>query len=368
MKRQNIAIVTYCMRSGGTERVISILSNRLSERYNIFIIILVDSPSFYDLKPSVKLLHSSNESKESSNFFTAFRNNYKTTRSVYKLLKEHKIDLCIGFLTANNIYATIAAKRAGIPVIICERNNPHIQSASTPIYWRILRRIIYPMADILTVQTERVRMFYSPFMKENQIVTIPNPLNPEFTEYHKKFGKKKVILNVGRLERQKAQDVLIQAFGRANLKDWQLHIIGDGTLRNELSELISNLDMDSQVFLLGKKRNVSSFYLSSSIFAFSSVYEGFPNALLEAMYFGLPCVSTDCPTGPSELIQNDFNGILVPVNSIDAMAEKLKILARDEELRNALGQQARVSVEPYQVDNIITKWSGLIEELLDKST
>ena len=88
--------------------------------------------------------------------------------------------LAIGFLTANNILATLAAKRLGIPVIISERNNPFVQSASIGFFWKVLRRLVYPMADILTVQTSRVKTFYSSFIKERKLVTIPNPINPDF--------------------------------------------------------------------------------------------------------------------------------------------------------------------------------------------
>ena len=180
MKMKKIALVTYGMRSGGAERVISILSNCLIKYFKVFIIIMVDSPSFYTLNSEVTLLYCKNSSKPTKGIFDALHSNYRTYKSLLKILKQHKIDLAIGFLTANNILATLAGKRLGIPVIISERNNPFLQSASIGFFWRVLRRFVYPRADILTVQTPRVKTFYSSFIKKRKLVTIPNPINPDF--------------------------------------------------------------------------------------------------------------------------------------------------------------------------------------------
>ncbi len=353
------------MASGGAERVISILSNYLVKDYDIFIITLVDSPSFYTLSPAVTLLHCENKSKPTKGFFEAMQSNFKTYKSILKILKEEKINLCIGFMTSNNILATLAAKRFAIPVIICERNNPYLQSASTGSFWKILRRLVYPMADILTVQTERVKTFYTSFIKQKKLVTIPNPINPDFDRTIK-AKKQNVILNVGRLESQKGQDILIRAFAEAQIENWHLHIVGEGSLRAKLENLISELGLKEKVFLLGKRSKISEQYASCKIFAFSSRYEGFPNALLEAMYFGLPCVSTDCPTGPAEIIDNGVNGYLVPIDDTASLAHRLKLLAHDERLRGVIGDAAKIAVEPFQTTLVIEEWQNLIHRLLEK--
>lgn len=364
MKRKKIAFVTYGMRSGGAERVISILSNFLIKYFDVFIIIMIDSPSFYTLSSEVTLLHCKNSRKPTKGIFEAFTSNFKTYKSLLKILKEEKIDLAIGFLTTNNILATLAAKRLGIPVIISERNNPFLQSASIDIFWKVLRRLVYPMADILTVQTPRVKTFYSSFIKERKLVTIPNPVNPNF-DRTMRVKKENIVLNVGSLEHQKGQDILIRAFSEAQLDGWELHIVGEGSQRPKLTALIRESNLQERVFLLGRKSNIAEHYASCKIFAFSSRYEGFPNALLEAMYFGLACVSTDCPTGPAEMIENGVNGYLVAVDNTDALTLKLQQLAANEDLRLSMGRAACKSVEQYGTKEIVGKWKHLMDSLLD---
>ncbi len=363
MEKKNIAFVIHSLSSGGAERVVSILSNALSSHFNVYIITIEDSPSFYELKETVTLLHCINGLKPSKNIFEAINSNFKIYKVISKILKQRKIDLCIGFMTANNILATLAGKRLGIPVIISERNNPYLQSASTSAFWKILRRIVYPMADVLIVQTLRVKSFYTSFIKDDKMVIIPNPIKTDFDRMPE-VKKQNIVLNVGSLEHQKGHDVLIRAFSKAKLEGWQLHIAGEGRLRPKLMDLITELRLEKLVFLLGKKSNIIFQYASSKIFAFTSRYEGFPNALLEAMNMGLPCISTDCPTGPDEMIQNELNGYLVAVDDIDALTLKLQTLAANDNLRLSMGQAAQKSVEQYSTENIVGIWKNLIDRLL----
>ncbi|MDT7830202.1 glycosyltransferase family 4 protein [Pricia sp. S334] len=366
MNKKKIAFITHGMQSGGSERVISILSNSLSKYFEVFIIIMIDSPSFYELRPEVTLLHCKEGPKPSKGIFEALKSNFNTYKAILKYLRDEKIDLAIGFLTTNNILTTLAAKRLEKPVIISERNNPLAQTATIGFFWKTLRRLLYPRADVLTVQTSRVKAFYTSFVKEQKLVTIPNPINPEFDRTIS-VKKKNVILNVGSLENQKGQDILIRAFYEAQLQNWQLHIVGEGSQRDKLTELIKKLNLQESVFLLGKKSNIAEYYSSSKIFAFSSRYEGFPNALLEAMYFGLGCVSTNCPTGPAEMIENNVNGYLVDVDDIPALAIQLQNLAKNDDLRRNLGLVARKSVEKYETEEIVAKWKNLIERLLNQT-
>ncbi len=363
MEKKKIAFVIYSMGSGGAERVVSILSNTLVKNFNITIITFADRCSFYELHPEVTLLCCKNTVKPSKNIFESLVLNYSLYESIVRILKEQRVDICIGFMISSNVLATLASKRLGIPVIISERNNPYIQNASVSSFWKFLRRLVYPMADILTVQTPRVRTFYTSFIKERKLVTIPNPINPDFNRAIE-VKKQNIILNVGSLENQKGQDVLIRAFSEAQLEGWQLHIVGEGSQKRKLTELIEDLDLQERVFLLGRKSNIAEHYASRKIFAFSSLYEGFPNALLEAMYFGLPCISTDCPTGPAELIEDGVNGYLVAVNDTNALTLKLQKLAANDDLRIAMGQAASKSVEQYRSEEIVGKWKHVIDRLL----
>ncbi|WP_276166280.1 glycosyltransferase family 4 protein [Zobellia alginiliquefaciens] len=364
MKKKNLAFVIHSMASGGAERVVSIISSRLVSEYNVFIFTLTAEKSYYHLPPEVTHIFCCEGSMPSANIWDALKTNYKIYKAIIKHLKMYQIHNCIAFMTSTNIITTLASKSQGIPVIICERNNPYIETKSINLFWRIIRRLVYPLANKLVVQTDQVKTFYQSFIIEKKLKTIPNPINPEFqTLKTSNIPKKNILLNVGRLEYQKGQDVLIRAFKKANLENWVLFIIGEGSLRNPLENLIDELGLKDQVFLLGKRKNVSKYYLSSTIFIFSSRFEGFPNALLEAMYFGMPCISTDCPTGPSEMIKDNVSGLLTPVDNVDKLAKKISLLSKNPTLRNTLSKNAYESVKQYSCGNIISEWRDLIEKL-----
>ena len=115
---------------------------------------------------------------------------------------------------------------------------------------------------------------------------------------------------------------------------------------------------------MGRINSIHEEYNKAKIFAFTSNYEGFPNALIEAMYFGLPCVSTDCPTGPSELIKDNENGFLIPMNNQKILEEKLTIIMDDEKLRESFGHSAKSSSSIFEASKIADNWRKLITELI----
>lgn len=363
MTKTKIAFVISSLSSGGAERVVSTLSNHLIQHYEVYIIIMANKPVFYSLDENVRVLFCKESLKPSKSMFDAIKLNYSLYKAIVALIKKHEIELCIGFMTPNNILATLASKRCKIPVIISERNNPYEEDKYISNLWKILRRFTYPKADKLVVQTERIRTFYKSFIKVNQLETIPNPINPNFKQ-QPNTKKENIVLNVASLSEQKGQDMLIRAFAMTKSNDWRLLIVGEGQKRVELQNLIDDLKINDNVLLVGRQTDVVSYYTKSKIFAFSSLYEGFPNALQEAMFFGLACISTDCPTGPAEMIENDCNGFLIDVHGESQMTEKLKVLMDNENLRHSFGSKAKKSIIPYEISNITVKWKKLIEDVM----
>lgn len=363
MKKIKIAFVISSLSSGGAERVVSTLSNHLTDSYEVFIITMSNKPVFYPLNENVRVLYCKESLKPSKGIVDAIKLNYSLYRKIIKLIRKYGIDICIGFMTPNNILATLASKRCNIPVIISERNNPFEEDKHISDFWKKIRRLVYPRADKLVVQTERIRSFYTTFIKSNRLETIPNPINPDFKN-QSILTKENIILNVASLSDQKGQDMLIKAFAKTQPNNWQLCIVGEGDKRGELQQLIDHLKMNDKILLVGRQTDVVSYYTKSKIFAFSSLYEGFPNALQEAMFFGLACVSTDCPTGPSEMIEDGINGYLIEVDNELKMSEKLNLLMNDENLRQSLGSNAQESIKPYEIKNIISKWKELIQQLI----
>jgi len=368
-KKAKIAFVIPSLRSGGAERVVSTLSNTLHNQFEVHIICLVKTKPFYKIQKGVTIHYCIEENNNSTGVVSAIANNFKLVRKLVAIIKQNGIQILLGFITSANILSIISGKLCGIPVIISERNNP--KNDRIPRMWKKLRDLFYPYANWLVVQTEDTKKFYREKLNIKRQTVISNPISTDFkvemVTASKQSSKENIILNVGRLHPQKAQDVLIKAFSKANNNDWQLYLVGEGEKRKDLESLISTLNLQEKVHLVGRVEEIQKIYDRAKIFAFSSIYEGFPNALIEAMYFGLACVSTDCPTGPSELIDDGENGYLINVNDTSALTKKLNILMESEELQISFGQKAQKTVSKFNAINVAKEWSEKINHFLNIS-
>lgn len=365
MKKSNIAFVIPSLQAGGAERVVSVLCNELVEKYNLTIITYTNKRPFYSIDARINLEFCHDGDLSSANAWQAIRNNYFLFRKIIKLIKKNKIDVIIGFMTNSNIFTVFAGKWLGLPTIISERIDP--SNAQTNKVWKILKRLIYPKSNYLIVQTEPIKEFFSKWMTSKKIIILPNPISNTFSDeknYSNKQKKENIILNVGRLTSQKGQEMLIRSFANINPENWKLQLIGTGPKELFYKELIIDLKMSDRIELLGLQKNVIPFYKKAKIFAFPSLYEGFPNALIEAMYLGMACISTDCPTGPSEIIENGSNGFLTSVNNQNEFEDKLNKLMTDEDLIIRFSENAPTAVVHLETKNVVTQWEGLIKNLL----
>lgn len=360
--KKKIAFVIGKLSSGGAERVISTLSNAFVEKFDVIIITTIKMTPFYPLNNRIKVI-SCFEEKEiisTSNIFQSIKFNYIIAKRISSIIKIEKVNVIIGFITQTNIFSIIAGKINGVPCIISERTNPTYARVSK--LWKILSGIIYPYANYLVVQTSKVKKHYSKQLNENKIVILPNPISSKLTKKRKSIERKNIILNVGRLHWEKNQKMLIEAFINLKIKNWKLLIIGEGEKKEELTNLIKANNIDN-ILLLGSKNNIEDYYNEAKIFVFTSFYEGFPNALLEAMHFGLAPISTDCPYGPSELINDDDNGFLVGVDDVKGLEQQLKILTSNQNMIEKFGINAQHSVEKYKVEEVALLWEKLIFKL-----
>lgn len=366
MEKTTIAFIIHALGSGGAERVVSTLANELANKYRVVIITYSKRKPFYPLSSAITLFHCEEELPTSQNFFQSMRTNYSLVAKISRFLKQENVKLSIGFMTSANILAILASRLNKIPVIISERNNPYL--AKVPLFWKVMRRLSYSKASFLIVQTAEVRNYFSKFLSDEKLVIINNPIAPDLTAgKDEQFVKENIVLNVGRFIPGKAQDQLIKAFGAINHQGWKLHLIGSGPKAHDYEQLIKSLDLQSSVELLPPTKNIELHYNKARIFAFTSLSEGYPNALIEAMHFGLPCISTDCPTGPSEIIVNDNNGFLIPMNDQRALQEHLELLITDSTVRSRLGKQAEKSVERFETSTIVKRWQNVIENSLGRT-
>jgi len=363
MKKKKIFFILPNLAAGGAERVISTLANDFSTKYNVCIITLNKSEIFYALHKDVKTLYCIENIIPSKNIFDAIKLNCLLLKKILFYLKQEKPDLVISFITSSNILSIIATMLRNIPCIISERNFPNTNRTSKTR--RYLRKLLYKKANFLVVQTEEIKNYFSSIIAEEKIVILPNPIAKELTKSRNSNSiKENVILNVGSLTSQKAQDVLIKAFANIDNDNWKLIIIGEGGKRKEYEALIRSLKLQNKVILLGLTKDISLYYNSATIFAFTSLFEGFPNALIEAMHFGLPCISTDCPTGPSKLIENGENGFLIPINNQKKLENCLTKLISDKNLQNTFGKNAMSTTKQFDVDTVILQWDSLINHLI----
>ncbi|MEP2279025.1 glycosyltransferase family 4 protein [Maribacter sp.] len=366
--KKNIAFLIYSLNSGGAERVVSTLSNGLCNNFNITIITIINDKPFYKLKENIKVIACKDHKFRLKNkLLNSLKTNCYLYKDIKKICKNESIDIIIGFMTESNVLAIFTAKALKIPVIVSERNYPPLASISN--FWKVMRRITYPKTNILVVQTKPIFDFFKNTMKEEKIKILANPISKNHSEAKKnlRIHKENIILNVGSLNRQKGQDIAIRAFAQVNAPNWQLHLLGEGPKRKEYTSLIKELEMEDKIILNGRNNYISNYLLKSKIFIFPSRFEGFPNALTEAMYMGLPCISTDCPTGPQELIKDGVNGFLTPVDNIEILAKTIDKLIRNKDLRQIMGQKAAKSVTHLEEDKVTKHWEKLINTTLQNS-
>lgn len=354
--KKNLMFVMNQMTPGGAERVVSILANKMSEReHNVSLVITFDSDISYELNEKINLIK-----------FNISRNRGQVIRNLIEIrnlintFKKEKPDVIISFI--RNVNCIIAAKIVGIPVIISERNNPKYDPKSK--LWRILRILIYPYADGIVFQTEGAKSYFSKRIQSKSCI-IKNPLS-ENIPIKESIDLKNKVISVGRLCEQKNQKILIKAFRQFHEKypEYKLEIYGEGNLREDLEKMTKELGMENYITMPGNTNEVYNKIINSDVFVLSSIYEGYPNVLIEAMSIGMPVISTDCEYGPKEIIRNYENGILVPKMDFEKLAEELCNIVSNKELRAKLGGNAKKIRGSLKVDKIVNEWTEYILKII----
>ena len=184
-----------------------------------------------------------------------------------------------------------------------------------------------------------------------------------------KEKRQNIIVSVGRLVEQKNHKFLINTFAKISKKypDYKLIIYGEGILREELTDLIEKLNLKDKVILYGNASDIEEKIYDVKMFILPSIWEGMPNALMEAMALGLPCIATNCPSGgPEFLIQNDVNGKLIQCDNDKELEEAITKIIEDEEYAKKIGENARKIVERLNPNEINNQWENYIESIYNK--
>lgn len=346
--------------SGGAERVLSSLANDWINRKNcnIELAILMDSNDFYTIDKSIKV-HRMGYMPGSSNKALGI---FDLVLNLRKLIKDIKPDVCFSFIRQCNIITLISTLGLETKVLISERDSP---KTSVSKFYNYLRKFLYPLCDGLIVQTNDYKDFVIKLIGNINQVVIPNPVRDINSN---KDNREKIIISVGRLIPVKGHKYLIDAFYKCkNNQDWKLVILGEGALRKDLEMQINKLNLQDKIFLVGAVPSVDDWLRKSSIFAFTSLSEGFPNALAEAMSASLPCVSFDCITGPKDLIEHGKSGYLVDIGNIDDFSEKLDILMSSKKLREELGKKSKETANTLEFGSISDRYFAFLIEVFNSN-
>ncbi len=357
----------------GAERVIVNLANFLqSSGYDVIMLNYRYNTSPYKLDENVKRIFLYDRQDKQTflkkclqYFFTRSYERFNESRRISRLkkfVKSQNPDCYLVMLEQTTIDLLKLRKYISCPIIVSERNYPNN-------YPNNIKSKLYELAklaDGFVFQTESARDCYGSSVKNSTI--IPNAINSDFLNIQSSLVKKrKAIVNVGRLEKQKNQELLIKAFAQANLADYILEIYGDGPLKEDLQRIIYELGISNRVFLKGHVSNIKESILDASLFVLSSQYEGIPNVLLEAMALGLPCITTDfAGNGAKVLIENGKNGIIVPNNDEKELASAMSMVLKNASLADKFSKNSLQKIKQFYPEKIYCKWEQYIIDIVNK--
>lgn len=351
------------MQRGGAERVMSLLAGHWAAQGHSVTLMTLAPPSMedYPLPESVSRLSLDLIKVAKTPIHAVYANSLRVA-ALRKGFRKLQPDVVISFVNRTNVLALAAGAGLRIPILVSERVDPWAHRES--MMWSMLRAIFYRRAAGIVVQTESVREWAGRFVANQKVRVIPNPV-VSISNVEMEI-ESKVVLGVGRLVPQKGFDLLIRAFTDSGLAGlgWQLKILGDGPSRSDLWALADELGIANSLVMPGMSGEPENSMAEAAFFVLSSRYEGFPNALLEAMALGLPCIAFDCSSGPGEILRHRENGLLIPAENVDSLATALRELANDRSLRDRLGDNARSVGNDYSVDRIATLWDKAIMDVM----
>lgn len=360
-KNIKVTFVIPSLGSGGAERVVSNLSNEFTALgMNVNVIMLANRNLYYPLNDNVGIEYLDCEKDNSLPFFKRYKLRLKKIKSAVKKINP---DVVISFMSETNIDVCFAMRGLKIPLIVSERNDPAIDPASKAKQY--MRKIAYRKPSGFVFQTPDAQRYFSKRIQEKSCIIL-NPLSATLpTPYEGKRDKR--IVSVGRLNKQKNFPLLFDAFAEfvKEYPDYKLEIYGEGLLKEKLQQYILQLGMENKVSLMGFCKDVHDKIKTASMFVMSSDFEGMPNALLEAMAIGMPCISTDCPCGgPRMLIREYENGMLVKTKSKDSIFKAMKYMVDNPHKAYQMGKKSQKIRAEADASAVVQTWIDYIEKIV----
>lgn len=350
MRVKNICFVVYKLSDGGAERVTSVLANKLNDRnYNVTIIKFQNDDIEYKTNNTINLC-TINYNKNIILFVFNF----------IKKIRYSKFDTIIGMDILPNLMVCFSKFFNSSRIIISERNDP--KNVEINPLLKILRKVFYELADCIVFQTQNAQSYYSKRIQSKGVI-IENPII-DILSLKQYENTNNEIITIGRLTKQKNIYLLIDAMEviTKTHPEYSLSIYGKGELEIDLKSYVKKKKLEKIICFKGYKENVHELINKADIFVLASIYEGMPNALIEAMSMGFPVISSDCPCGgPRELIQHKVNGLLFKNNNLDDLVNKINLCIENPNFKIALGRKAYSDINArLNCSKIVEEWIKIL--------
>ncbi|MBM4140172.1 MAG: glycosyltransferase [Nitrospira sp.] len=370
-----LMMVIHSLRGGGSEKVLLNLLKGLDRNEFFITLILYERVFDFPLPENVEV--------KILDIYTS-RNILKLTKSfilkivnLSRLIRQNKPDIVFSLLSSTNVAAIVAKlfSWTKCKVIVSDHTHPST-NLKNEIYGGITKifiKYLYPKANKIIAVSEGIKqdLIKNFNIPEDKVVVIYNPvdikeietLSKEKADHPWFYEEVPIIVSVGRITKQKGYPYLIKAFSLVKRSlTCRLLIIGEGEDKMELIEMTKELDLKGDIEFLGFQKNPFKYMARSSVFILSSLYEGFGNVIVEAMALGLPVISTDCPSGPSEIIDDRKNGLLVPIKDERALAKAMIDALTDSRLKDDLCREAKLKAQSYDLNKIIERYRSIFYE------
>ena len=352
---KKVMFVCQSLGNGGAERVVSVLTDELSEAdYRVFILTMTKEKQVYNINENVEIV------APHKNYNAGILGKLQRVKIIRDEIIKHKIDVVVAFSHYNAMFSVIASYGLPVRIIGSERNDP-AQLKNRKIL-NSTRNILYKKLDCLVCQTDEAKAYFPNKIQEKTTIIL-NPISASIIDPYCGEKEKKIV-TFCRLEPQKNLRMLIDAFEilYEEYPDYELNIYGEGSERENLLNYIVSKGLVNVISIKPFCKDVHQKVMKATIFALPSNYEGLSNSMIEAMALGIPTVVTDCPCGGARMvIENNKNGIMVAVDDPKAMYEAFKKIIVSPKFAKELSNNGVKIRDKLNCKKIAKQWKKAID-------
>ncbi len=359
---RKIAFYIGSLSKGGAERVFVNLGEYFyTQGYRVLFVTQYQRDNEYEVPKGCERVISDILPEETSD--SRLINFFRRLKKLRKIWVSEKPDLVLSCVCKNNLMTIITTRFNKTRAVVSVVGEAALEYPGK--IWPFLANCLFPMAEGIILQTERSRRFFSKKVS-NKAVVLPNSLNPDFMRERFEGERDKEIVSIGRMDENKNQKMIINAFAELSSKypEYRLTIYGDGELRPELENRINNLGLNERIILPGVVTDIAARIEKCSVFVLVSDSEGVSNALIEALSLGLPTIATDVPSGGTEeLMEDGKSGRIIPVGDEKALTAALDEMLSDSEKAAEYGRNAIKIQDRLRPDRVNRIWQDYFEGL-----